>query len=267
MKLSIITVNLNNKAGLQRTIDSVVSQSFRDFEWIIIDGGSVDGSRELIEKYSHYLSYHVCEPDNGIYNAMNKGAIMAKGEYLEFLNSGDVFAGADTLVNFFRKNRSEDIVFGNTLIKIDNKYKRVFYQNDYISCYRLTKTTIGHQSAIIKRSLFDALGRYDESYKIVSDWKFFFEAIVIHKCSVYHIDQDMIIYDTSGISSTNIELSKKERGKVLKHFLPEYAIDDYVSRFEVNELLNHRFSRIIIGILYRIIVRFENNGLLIKNHY
>ncbi len=91
MKLSIITVNLNNKDGLQKTIDSVISQTFKDFEWIVIDGGSTDGSKELIEKYSDYISYWVSEPDKGIYNAMNKGIKVAKGDYLEFLNSGDIF--------------------------------------------------------------------------------------------------------------------------------------------------------------------------------
>ena len=80
MKLSIITVNYNNREGLQRTIDSVVSQTFRDFEWIVIDGGSTDGSKELIKQYADHFSYWVSEPDKGIYNAMNKGILKATGE-------------------------------------------------------------------------------------------------------------------------------------------------------------------------------------------
>ena len=82
MKLSIITINYNNRDGLQKTIESVVSQSFKDFEWIVIDGGSNDGSRELIERYAESISYWVSEPDNGIYNAMNKGIRVSKGDYL-----------------------------------------------------------------------------------------------------------------------------------------------------------------------------------------
>ena len=87
--LSIITVNLNNCDGLQKTIDSVVGQTFTDYEWIVIDGGSMDGSRELIEQYADCLAYWCSEPDNGIYNAMNKGISRATGEWLLFLNSGD----------------------------------------------------------------------------------------------------------------------------------------------------------------------------------
>ena len=89
MKLSIITVNLNNRDGLQKTIDSVVSQTFKDYEWIVIDGGSTDGSKELIEQYADHFTDWVSEPDKGIYNAMNKGIGMASGEYIQFLNSGD----------------------------------------------------------------------------------------------------------------------------------------------------------------------------------
>ena len=92
MKLSIITINYNNLAGLQRTIDSVVCQTWHDYEWIIIDGGSSDGSKELIEQYQEYITYWCSEPDKGIYNAMNKGIDHAHGDYLIFMNSGDAFA-------------------------------------------------------------------------------------------------------------------------------------------------------------------------------
>lgn len=101
MKLSIITVNLNNRDGLKRTIDSVVSQTFTDYEWIVIDGGSNDGSRELIEHYSDHFAYWCSEPDKGIYNAMNKGIAHAKGEWLQFLNSGDVLYSNNTLASVF----------------------------------------------------------------------------------------------------------------------------------------------------------------------
>ena len=84
MKLSIITINYNNKAGLQRTIDSVICQTCKDFEWIVIDGGSTDGSKQLIEQYQSHFAYWCSEPDNGVYHAMNKGITHAKGEYLLF---------------------------------------------------------------------------------------------------------------------------------------------------------------------------------------
>ena len=112
MKLSIITVNLNNLEGLKKTYESVVCQTFTDYEWIVIDGGSTDGSREFIEQHQDKFAYWCSEPDKGIYNAMNKGIMRAKGEYLNFMNSGDCFACKETLAGVFNKPRKEDILYG-----------------------------------------------------------------------------------------------------------------------------------------------------------
>ena len=101
-QLSIITINYNNLAGLQKTFESVFNQTFQDFEYIVIDGGSTDGSKELIEQYHDKIDYWVSEPDSGIYNAMNKGIVRANGEYLQFLNSGDSLLGENILKNVFK---------------------------------------------------------------------------------------------------------------------------------------------------------------------
>ena len=89
MKLSIITVNYNDAKGLERTIKSVISQSYHDFEFIVIDGGSSDESQDIIQKYERHIDYWVSEPDGGIYQGMNKGLRQAKGDYVNFMNSGD----------------------------------------------------------------------------------------------------------------------------------------------------------------------------------
>ena len=102
MKLSIITINYNNQAGLQRTIDSVLCQTWKDFEWIIIDGGSTDGTVEVIKKYQDRIAYWVSEPDNGLYYAMNKGIAVATGEWITMRNCGDFFAEKDSLSKLFR---------------------------------------------------------------------------------------------------------------------------------------------------------------------
>ena len=115
MPLSIITVNLNNLKGLRKTIDSIISQTWRDFEWIIIDGGSTDGSRELIEQYQEHFAYWCSEPDKGVYNAMNKGIAKAKGVYLNFMNSGDVFYSNDTLERVFESSPCADMVYGDCI--------------------------------------------------------------------------------------------------------------------------------------------------------
>ena len=92
MKISIITVVFNNKVGLEATIQSVINQTYNDIEYIIIDGGSEDGTKEILEQYSSNINYWVSENDNGIYHAMNKGAAKASGSYLLFLNAADVLA-------------------------------------------------------------------------------------------------------------------------------------------------------------------------------
>lgn len=270
MKLSIITVNLNNRDGFKKTAESIISQTFKDYEWIVIDGGSTDGSKELIEKYANHITYWVSEPDKGIYNAMNKGIKVAKGDYLQFLNSGDIFINNHSLNSVHIERYDQDIVFATTVIFNGKMLKRINIQNDYLTCYQLTKSTISHPSAFIKRDLFDRYGLYDESLKIVSDWKFFFNAIIINKCSKKFVNQEIILFDTNGISSSNGELRRKEREMVYNLYLPEYVRDDYMSRFELNELLDHRFSRAIIGFLYRTLIKLEKwklLGLIVFAHY
>jgi glycosyltransferase involved in cell wall biosynthesis len=108
--LSIITINYNNRPGLQKTFNSVLGQFYKDFEYIIIDGGSTDGSKELIEKNATAFSYWVSEKDQGIYNAMNKGIIKAKAKYLLFLNSGDFLVDEKSLESISLSSHDEDII-------------------------------------------------------------------------------------------------------------------------------------------------------------
>src|ERR1035437_595442 len=103
-KLSIITVNLSNATGLRKTIESVISQTFTDYEYLIIDGGSTDGSLDIIKEFADRMSYWVSEPDGGIYNAMNKGIAWATGDWIIFMNSGDVFRNIEVLENVFNRN-------------------------------------------------------------------------------------------------------------------------------------------------------------------
>lgn len=270
MKLSIITVNLNNKSGLQKTIDSVISQTYKDFEWIIIDGGSTDGSKELIEKYSSYITYWVSEPDKGIYNAMNKGIKVAKGEYCLFLNSGDGLVSSDVLKKVFQRNISTDIINGNLII-LSNPIRRDYgIHSDYISGYDLIKGNLNHPSTFIRKSLFEQYGLYDESLKIVSDWKFFFYTIVIKGCSVKYINEDIAFFNTNGISNTSLKKVKEERIKVLSDLCPSHIIEDYTFTIHKNEICKHYFSRILYALLYKTVCFYEkiifNNEKSIGHH-
>ena len=214
MELSIITVNYNNKAGLQKTIDSVIAQTWRDFEWIIIDGGSTDGSKELIEKYQQHFAYWCSEPDKGVYNAMNKGIDKAKGEYIQFLNSGDSFHNTDVLEKVsVNLALNADIVYGDLNYVSDNGSYIVRYPEDLSIHYFLTHS-IGHPSSYIKAGMLKRAG-YREDFKIVSDWhsffKWFCEGRIFRHMSVIVAD-----YDTTGISSVNMDLINSENEIVYK---------------------------------------------------
>lgn len=256
-KLSIITINLNNKSGLIKTINSVINQEFTDFEWIIIDGASTDGSKQLIEQYTQYITYWISEPDKGIYNAMNKGIKIAKGEYCLFLNSGDYLASKYTLKRVFSHNYTADIFIGNILYNTLPISRRFGFHSDYITCYDIIKGSIAHQASFIKKELFNKYGYYDENLKIVSDWKFFLYTIVEKGCSVKYINEDIAYYDISGISSTQIPIFKEERKKVLLEFLPKSVINDYQFTIQQSEIRKYHISRILYSLLYRAVIIYE----------
>ena len=132
MKFSIITVNYNNKEGLRKTIESVIHQTFRDFEFIVIDGGSTDGSDDVLKEYDAQIDYWVSEPDGGIYQGMNKGIKKATGEYLNFMNSGDCFYASNILGIKFDKFTLDEFLDGveELVSKIDT-FKENADMNNY----------------------------------------------------------------------------------------------------------------------------------------
>ena len=165
MKLSIITINFNNVSGLQRTMNSVLSQTWKDFEYIVIDGGSNDGSKDLIRSYAPQLSTWVSEKDSGIYNAMNKGIKYAKGEYCLFLNSGDFLIEKDILQKIFQYNFNEDIV-SFSVINTDHVVSFLKSPPKNISLFSLIEGNLSHPSTLIRRTVFNKTGLYDETKKL-----------------------------------------------------------------------------------------------------
>lgn len=225
MKLSIITINLNNKDGLQKTIDSVVSQTFKDFEWIVIDGGSTDGSMELIEQYADHFAYWVSEPDKGIYNAMNKGIKVAKGEYLQFLNSGDWLWEIDALRKVFSEKADADILYGDYEMwseEMGGYYEEKTPEN--LSLSFLVRRWLGHSASFIRRKvIMDRL--YDETLRIASDWKFFLECALDNK-SFRHVQVVVVGYGKNGISVVDQESVVKERANVMDQTVSPLIVRD-----------------------------------------
>lgn len=221
MKLSIITINYNDAEGLERTIKSVTSQTFRDFEFIVIDGGSTDNSIKIIKKYEKDIDFWVSEKDGGIYPAMNKGLKQAKGEYVNFMNGGDKYHSPDVLENIFKLETNADIITGTHAGSPHPNVGR-----GGVSMFDLYTGAIDHQASFIRREIA-MRHKYDEKYRIVSDWKFFIEALIIDNCSFYYTDTIVVDVDMAGISNSNPKLDRQEREAVLKELLPERILNDY----------------------------------------
>lgn len=222
MRYSVITINYNNKDGLRHTIESVVNQTCKDYEFIIIDGGSTDGSVDIIKQYDSDITYWVSERDNGVYHAMNKGVAQAHGDYLIFMNSGDCFHASDVLSSV--GGYQEDIICGKVLK--GDATRPSGHNKPTISLVDLMRGSLPHQAMFIKRELL-VKHPYDENYKILSDWKFCIETMIFDNCSFRNIDTIVADYDTTGISTNSNGLLPKEREVILKELFPPRIISDY----------------------------------------
>lgn len=329
MKLSIVTINYNNAEGLRKTLASVAAQTYHDIEHIIVDGGSTDGSVEVIKEYekqnsllsgrvgvgSHSIIWS-SEPDKGIYNAMNKGIEIAMGKrvvnalnrsefveeftslpcregaglgcsYIQILNSGDILAAPDVTERMMSALRAQQSVISchtsniihNT--SVENRIP-IFYGNmikkDYASGKIIGKSgqveyslrqyyasTMNHDCCYFRRDLFETFGLYDENLKIVSDWKWFLQAIGLGNVKPVYVDIDVTIFDASGISETNLTLRNQERRQVLEELLPPAILADYDAHaFEI-EQMNRLRRRHLYGLVYfmeRVLFKLEKWGVL-----
>lgn len=224
MNLSIITINRNNAAGLQKTVESVLGQTVQPFEFIVIDGASTDNSPAVINAYSETVNTWVSEPDTGIYNAMNKGVKLAHGEWCLFLNSGDTFSTSTVLAQINETGANADIICGNALIQ-ENPPRRKTPPADLSFCF-LFSGSLCHQSVLIRRSLLLQYP-YDESLHIVSDRKFFLQTLILKNCSYQTIDVDIANYDIGGFSAKNRFASEQEYARVLEELIPARIRQDY----------------------------------------
>ena len=216
-KLSIITINKNNADGLRKTIESVICQTFSDFEYLIIDGASTDDSVNIINKFSQNITYSVSEPDDGIYDAMNKGIKVANGEYCLFLNSGDYLSSHSVLEDVFQHDLFEDIIYGNIIFENNLKQRLLRKCNRSLSILSfpgMTNQLVHHPSSFIKHNLFSKVGFYRTDLLIVSDVAFFLKAIFEHGATYRHIPVTVSIYNTLGLSSCNEEKRLQEVNRI-----------------------------------------------------
>ena len=269
MILSIITINRNNAAGLEKTMRSVASQIGGDFEYVVIDGASTDGSVEVIRSFEASFGERmkwISEPDKGIYNAMNKGIGMATGDYLQFLNSGDSLVSDDITMRMTEALKSKgypSILYGNMLKDIPGgkaMRDRCFAGRD-ISFLGFYTGSLNHSSTYILRSLFNRYGMYDENLKIVSDWKWFLQAIILGGEKPVYVDMDVTLFDMNGISEKNKALDKAERRRVLNELIPSTILADYdrwaLSINRMRRLERHPWANRIVTLLERGLFKME----------
>lgn len=272
-RLSVITVNLNNVEGLRRTCQSLFAQSFIDYEFIVIDGGSTDGSVAFLEEHTDRITRWTSEPDRGIYHAMNKGIAQATGTYCLFLNSGDWLVHSSTLETVFSQQPQADIVAGDVYFFDTQKGAIKWYvpSPDRLTAKTLFLGTLPHQATFIRRTLFNKIGLYNEQLKIASDWLFFLDALLIHGCSYQHYPEPVAYFNMDGISCDpqTASLPRREQLSLLQQkyplFLPDYERLDQLEKqsqlwlqsreYRVYHFLK-RMGVIRVGILARRLKRF-----------
>lgn len=230
MLISIITVNLNNRDGLERTLSSVFNQENTDFkaiEVIVIDGGSVDGSTHVIDSFKEKISFWVSENDQGVYDAMNKGVQSANGEYLWFLNSGDYLSHSQALKIFLdtlEKERTSDLIYCNTILENTHGRRKLEHPNKIDFSY-LTLKMLNHQSYVLKRKYFQVPAPFNIEYRIVADWVFLFELFIKFRLRSHKITDYLVVYNTEGISITNGNLWIQERDGYLRKRYSQWEME------------------------------------------
>lgn len=200
MKLSVVTINYNNRAGLEKTLRSVTQQLTSDVEYIVIDGGSTDGSVELIRQYANHITYWVSERDKGIYNAMNKAIQVVQGEYINFMNSGDAYAAVDVLPQVLPRLCGKDFYIGDEKREQGSKLK-IVHAPERIHFISIAHSALKHQATFIRTQLLKDRP-YDESYKIAADWEHMFHAFIFDNATYERLPLLVSDFDLSGVSSS-----------------------------------------------------------------
>lgn len=225
MKLSIITVNYNNASGLKKTLESVGKQTWREFEEIVIDGNSSDDSLDVARLFENIIkNFSVSsEPDDGVYDAMNKGIKKAKGEYVIFMNSGDYFVDDKVLAEVIPFLDGTEIIAGQAM---EEKTEMMLKSPKYLLPRFVLKQNICHQAEFINRNLFQRIGLYSVDYKVLADWEFNLKA-ACQLASYKTIDRLVAIVEPEGLSNRLIQEMEEEKKRIKKDCLSLGVEVDY----------------------------------------
>jgi glycosyltransferase involved in cell wall biosynthesis len=210
--ISIVTVVFNGKDFIEETIQSVVNQSYERIEYIIIDGGSTDGTLDIVREYENSIDYWTSESDNGIYDAMNKGANICHGDWINFLNVGDRFYDRDVLLNLKSHLNGHDVAYGSTLLNKNDGLRLMAPRN--LSSICAGRLPFVHQSSLIRSKIFKS-NYFSENYAINSDFNLFLQ-LYLARASFYKYAGIISIYDGHGFSSQNKKRGHLEKIDILR---------------------------------------------------
>jgi glycosyltransferase involved in cell wall biosynthesis len=221
--VSIVIPTYNSASTLQETLESIIAQTYPHWEIIIIDGKSIDHTLEIIKKYESHISQWLSEKDNGIYDAMNKGILMSKGDYLYFMGSDDIFYSNGVLERIFTESRYCDyeVIYGNVI----NKSTGDIYDGEF-TVFKLKEKNICHQSIFTNRKLFESLGNFDIKYKALADWDFNLKWFTNIKVKKIFVPEIIALYNDLATSSGYFEQGfYKHKDEFLDRFIyPWYAL-------------------------------------------
>ncbi len=243
MKISIITVSLNSEKTIEGSIKSVLTQTYPNIEYIIIDGASTDGTQNIIEKYRDKIDYFISEPDSGIFNAMNKGIKAATGDVLYFLNTNDYIFDEkviEDVVKFLQKTKAK-MVFGDMSFIDDNeaeKERRIYSDVDKLF---FINECICHQGIFYKREVFDICGFYNEKFRLTADYDLNLKIIMKHNLKIRYLNRVIAKFTLGGQSNNQNDdlkqLANKEKKELLNSYFKPY-------HFKMNKILNKTFRAI-----------------------
>jgi glycosyltransferase involved in cell wall biosynthesis len=219
VRISIVTVVLNAVRTIERCVSSVLSQTYDDIEYLVVDGGSTDGTLEVLGKYRDHIDYFVSESDRGLYDAMNKGVRAASGDYVYFLNSDDYFCDEGVIADVvaaIRQNPSADLVYGDVLLQSGASLERK-PQVPILSRESFCRKGLCHQALFARREIFDRTGGFSEEYRIVADGDWLARALA-GGASCLHVDRDIAVFSMHGLSGTSDGWRAEKRRSLRANF-------------------------------------------------
>ncbi|MDD2340083.1 MAG: glycosyltransferase family 2 protein [Methanosarcina sp.] len=219
LKISIITVCLNSEKFIEKTIESVINQTYSNIEYIIIEGKSTDNTLNILNKYKPDIDILISEKDNGIYDAMNKGLNLAHGDFIYFLNSGDYLYDKDTLakiITHVNDQNKYDIIYGDFIYFDENKSE---YREGHPSVTEIVARGVNHQSILVPKMSFEKFGYFDDTYKIFADLDWILRAVIKNKQKINYIKLPIAYYLEGGMSEKYYNKYLFEKNEIMKKYV------------------------------------------------